>query len=60
MPTIRSFNGRSRSVPKAPTGIAGLDEITAGGLPRGRPTLVCGRAGCEKTEEIASLAKEIP
>jgi circadian clock protein KaiC len=54
MPTIRSFNGRSRSVPKAPTGIAGLDEITAGGLPGGRPTLVRGRAGCEKTREIAS------
>src|SRR5881394_3128007 len=34
---------------KAPTGIQGLDEITAGGLPRGRPTLVCGGAGCGKT-----------
>jgi circadian clock protein KaiC len=34
---------------KAPTGIRGLDEITFGGLPRGRPTLVCGRAGCGKT-----------
>ncbi|MFL6198467.1 MAG: circadian clock protein KaiC [Thermoanaerobaculia bacterium] len=34
---------------KAPTGIAGLDEITAGGLPAGRPTLVCGSAGCGKT-----------
>jgi circadian clock protein KaiC len=34
---------------KAPTGIAGLDEITLGGLPRGRPTLVCGSAGCGKT-----------
>ena len=34
---------------KAPTGIAGLDEITLGGLPRGRPTLVCGAAGCGKT-----------
>ena len=34
---------------KAPTGIAGLDEITGGGLPRGRPTLVCGAAGCGKT-----------
>lgn len=34
---------------KAPTGIRGLDEITLGGLPRGRPTLVCGRAGCGKT-----------
>src|SRR5512143_3372582 len=34
---------------KAPTGIAGLDEITGGGLPKGRPTLVCGSAGCGKT-----------
>jgi circadian clock protein KaiC len=34
---------------KAPTGISGLDEITLGGLPRGRPTLVCGAAGCGKT-----------
>ncbi|HEX5463458.1 MAG TPA: circadian clock protein KaiC [Burkholderiales bacterium] len=38
-----------RSLPKAPTGIEGLDEITNGGLPRGRPTLVCGGAGCGKT-----------
>jgi circadian clock protein KaiC len=38
-----------RGLPKAPTGIGGLDEITGGGLPRGRPTLVCGRAGCGKT-----------
>jgi circadian clock protein KaiC len=34
---------------KALTGISGLDELTSGGLPRGRPTLVCGRAGCGKT-----------
>ena len=34
---------------KAPTGIHGLDEVTNGGLPRGRPTLVCGAAGCGKT-----------
>jgi circadian clock protein KaiC len=34
---------------KAPTGIAGLDEVTAGGLPAGRPTLICGSAGCGKT-----------
>jgi len=38
-----------RDLPKAPTGITGLDEITLGGLPRGRPTLVCGSAGCGKT-----------
>ena len=34
---------------KSPTGIQGLDEITDGGLPRGRPTLICGSAGCGKT-----------
>ncbi|MBU4434266.1 MAG: KaiC 1, partial [Alphaproteobacteria bacterium] len=34
---------------KAPSGIAGLDEITFGGLPRGRPTLIAGAAGCGKT-----------
>ena len=39
----------NRSLPKAPTGIQGLDELTRGGLPRGRPTLVCGSAGCGKT-----------
>ena len=39
----------SRTLPKCPTGISGLDEITGGGLPRGRPTLVCGSAGCGKT-----------
>ncbi|MGH8850437.1 MAG: circadian clock protein KaiC [Casimicrobiaceae bacterium] len=38
-----------RLLPKAATGIQGLDEITGGGLPRGRPTLVCGGAGCGKT-----------
>jgi circadian clock protein KaiC len=36
-------------LPKALTGIQGLDEITGGGLPRGRPTLICGGAGCGKT-----------
>lgn len=34
---------------KCPTGIKGLDEITNGGLPQGRPTLICGKAGCGKT-----------
>jgi circadian clock protein KaiC len=38
-----------RGVAKAATGIPGLDEITGGGLPRGRPTLVCGSSGCGKT-----------
>ncbi len=36
-------------LPKSPTGIQGLDELTGGGLPTGRPTLVCGGAGCGKT-----------
>src|ERR1700736_2599474 len=34
---------------KAPTGIRGLDEITGGGLPKGRTTIVCGGPGCGKT-----------
>jgi circadian clock protein KaiC len=34
---------------KVPTGIAGFDEITGGGLPGGRPTLICGSAGCGKS-----------
>lgn len=34
---------------KTPTGIDGFDELTLGGLPTGRPTLVCGSAGCGKT-----------
>src|SRR3984885_8926165 len=39
----------NRSLPKALTGIQGLDEITGGGFPRGRPTLICGSAGAGKT-----------
>ncbi len=35
--------------PKTPTGISGLDEITLGGFPKGRPILICGSAGCGKT-----------
>jgi circadian clock protein KaiC len=34
---------------KTPTGISGLDEITNGGFPKGRPVLICGGAGCGKT-----------
>jgi circadian clock protein KaiC len=34
---------------KAPTGIAGFDEVTSGGVPKGRPTIVCGGPGCGKT-----------
>ena len=40
---------------KAPTGIQGLDEITGGGLPRGRPTLLCGSAGSGKTMMAAEF-----
>src|SRR5665213_643802 len=50
---MRNSDSKSTSsatrLPKCPTGIQGLDEITGGGLPRGRPTLVCGGAGCGKT-----------
>ena len=52
MPAARKTAGNRSgggAVPKAPTGIQGLDEITGGGLPRGRTTLVCGGAGCGKT-----------
>jgi circadian clock protein KaiC len=41
--------GPERGLRKAATGISGLDEVTGGGLPLGRPTLVCGPAGCGKT-----------
>src|SRR6476646_7021793 len=38
-----------KSIAKTKTGISGLDEITNGGLPQGRPTLICGGPGCGKT-----------
>ncbi len=38
-----------KELPKTPTGILGFDEITGGGVPSGRPTLLCGAAGCGKT-----------
>lgn len=40
---------KPRGIRKSPSGIAGLDEITHGGLPTGRTTLICGSAGCGKT-----------
>src|SRR3954462_10282354 len=49
MRTNHARKTAERGLPKCPTGIAGLDEVTGGGLPRGRPTLVCGSAGCGKT-----------
>ena len=49
----KNANGRTSASPgilqKSPTGIAGLDELTFGGLPHGRPTIVCGGPGCGKT-----------
>ncbi|HTY23557.1 MAG TPA: circadian clock protein KaiC [Desulfomonilaceae bacterium] len=45
----RKASSPSPGLAKCPTGITGLDEITGGGLPQGRPTLVCGGAGCGKT-----------
>jgi circadian clock protein KaiC len=42
-------HGALGSLPKVPTGISGLDDLTFGGLPAGRPTLVCGGPGCGKT-----------
>src|SRR3954468_24422241 len=51
-PRKRETRRRARALPglsKAPSGIQGLDEVTGGGLPQGRPTLVCGGPGCGKT-----------
>jgi circadian clock protein KaiC len=42
-------SSRTPALRKTPTGITGLDELTGGGLPQGRPTLVCGGAGAGKT-----------
>jgi circadian clock protein KaiC len=47
--STQKMGKEARHLPKAPTGIQGLDEITKGGFPRGRPTLVCGSAGAGKT-----------
>jgi circadian clock protein KaiC len=47
-----SFN---QELAKSPTGIQGLDDITGGGLPKGRPTLICGGAGSGKTLLAASF-----
>src|SRR5215218_4344818 len=45
----KSRSPKIQALPKTASGIKGLDEITGGGLPTGRPTLVCGAAGCGKT-----------
>src|SRR5262245_17569486 len=39
----------SEGLSKSLTGIDGFDDLTLGGLPSGRPSLVCGSAGCGKT-----------
>ena len=49
MKTAKNKNTKQLRLAKAPTGINGLDEITGGGLTKGRPTLVAGNAGCGKT-----------
>ncbi|MGD0156469.1 MAG: circadian clock protein KaiC [Terracidiphilus sp.] len=50
MPSAKAKSKAGRtSLAKTPTGIQGLDEITRGGLPKGRVTLVCGKAGCGKS-----------
>jgi circadian clock protein KaiC len=52
MKMVKAVKKEGREGPrleKVPTGISGLDEVTGGGLPKGRPTLVCGGAGSGKT-----------
>lgn len=46
---MASKKNEIKALPKSLTGISGLDEITQGGLPKGRPTLICGGAGAGKT-----------
>jgi circadian clock protein KaiC len=48
-PTIDLVLKQLPLLPKALTGISGLDEVTGSGVPRGRPTLICGAARCGKT-----------
>ncbi|MGB0066320.1 MAG: circadian clock protein KaiC, partial [Terracidiphilus sp.] len=50
MPSAKTKPATARTaLAKIPTGILGLDEVTGGGLPKGRVSLVCGNAGCGKT-----------
>ena len=49
MARARTAARKPTGLAKCPTGIRGFDEVTNGGLPRGRTTLVCGGAGCGKT-----------
>lgn len=45
----KEAENQTKSLPKTLSGIKGLNEISGGGLPTGRATLVCGNAGCGKT-----------
>lgn len=47
--TLKESKALEPQLTKAPTGIPGLDEVLLGGIPAGRPTLICGSAGCGKT-----------
>lgn len=49
MTTSRTSKQKYPALQKTETGISGLDKITTGGLPKGRPTLICGEAGSGKT-----------
>jgi len=47
--TLKNNKRSLTTLAKTPTGISGLDEVTMGGLPKGRPSLICGGPGCGKT-----------
>jgi circadian clock protein KaiC len=49
MTSISPSSVAGTALPKAATGILGFDDVTLGGLPAQRPTLVCGGPGCGKT-----------
>jgi circadian clock protein KaiC len=49
MASLKKQQTNSKTLPKVPTGISGFDELTGGGLPKGRPSLICGAAGSGKT-----------
>lgn len=48
-PLFECVMSTPQGISKSPTGIDGFDDLTLGGVPTGRPTLVCGSAGCGKT-----------
>src|SRR3984957_14964355 len=55
LPAFTSSDAAPQPLAKALTGIAGLDQITLGGLPAARPTLICGGPGCGKTVVAATF-----